>query len=79
MSTARCMFTDIRQMLSLKHQLFAKFGRINNISVSVSYVSKSTIARCVYADEEKKCYRRPKEKLTIIAKINTPNNNINPS
>ena len=79
LSTAPCICTEINRIFSLKHQFFTKFKQIDSISVSMSYVSESTIARCIRADKGITHYRRPKERLTIIAKINTPNNNINPS
>ena len=79
MSTAPRLFTEISQMLKLKNQIFAKLGRIDNIPVSVCYVSKSTISQRVHAGKGITHYRRPKERLTTIAKRNTPNNNINPS
>ena len=59
--------------------LFIMSGWVVNIAVSMVGAGNSTFVQYGLAVKEIVYYRRPSVKLTIIAKINMPNRNTNPS
>ncbi len=59
--------------------LFIASGWVVNIALSMVGAGNSKFVQYGHAVQEIIYYRRPNAKLTIIAKINIPNSNTNPS